>query len=75
MSFKVSFKGFTGHEESDADQSGEPDILEFDTEAERAAFIQGCNMTAEVTDGWVDAHIEVERIEEEPEPNHEALMG
>jgi hypothetical protein len=61
VSFKVSFQGFNGHDDDPAvdDSDNEPTILEFNTEAERSAFIQGCNMTAEVMHGWLEAAVEV----------------
>lgn len=60
MSFKVSFQSFTGHNEMDAD--GAPDVVEFDTEEERKAFLLGVNMTSEALDGWLDGSVEVTSI-------------
>jgi hypothetical protein len=66
MSFKVSFNSGTGHddldEENEDGEHGEPAIYEFKTEAEADAFIQGAQLAAEVTDGWVDAWVEVKRL-------------
>jgi hypothetical protein len=64
VSYKVSFQGFNGveGEESMDDSGDDPLILEFDTKAERSAFIRGCNMTAEVMHGWLEAAIEVKSL-------------
>lgn len=65
MSFKVSFQGFNGSDDPSVNDSDvTPTILEFDTEAERSAFIKGCNMTEQAMDGWVDACVAVEVVEE-----------
>lgn len=68
MTFKVSFNSGTGNddldEENKAGKHGKPHILEFDTYAERAAFLQGVYLTSEVTNGWVDAWVEAKIIDE-----------
>lgn len=60
--FKVSFNSGTGHddldEENEAGEFGSPAIYEFDTEAERQAFLKGVDMSREVMNGWADAWIE-----------------
>ena len=62
--FKASFQGFNGHEgEEPVDNSDGPLILEFDTHAERAAFLQGVNMTSEVMHGWLESAVETKIIE------------
>jgi len=64
--FKVSFNSGTGHddldEENEAGEFGTPSIYEFDTEAERQAFLKGVDLTREVTDGWVDAWVEAQEV-------------
>jgi hypothetical protein len=69
MSFKVSFDSGTGHDDlDDLDRepenarSTEPEIIEFETAEERRAFMLGANKAAEVTNGWVDAWIEVKAV-------------
>jgi hypothetical protein len=70
MRFKVSFKGSNGHEDDPSvdDSDNEPDTYTFDTDAERTAFIQGCRITEQTMSGWVNASVEVERIEAEALP-------
>ena len=67
MAYKVSFNSGTGHDEIDQGAEGEqalaPDIIEFGTDAERKAFLLGVNMATEVTNGWVDAWVEVKRLD------------
>jgi hypothetical protein len=60
MSFKVSFLSTTGHDEDEG--SNEPTIFEFKTEAERAAFMKGVDVTGEVMNGWVDATVYVKKV-------------
>lgn len=64
--FKVSFQSGTGHDDP-SEKVEEPHTLEFDTHAERAAFLQGVSLTSEAMDGWVDAWVETKIIDEEPE--------
>jgi hypothetical protein len=62
--FKVRFRSGTGHDpEEDPDESdGGPEIREFNTEAERRAFIEGIDLAREMMTGWVDAWIETEIV-------------
>ena len=66
MAYKVSFNSGTGHDDVDEENGdgkfGRADVIEFDTEEERRAFILGVNMVAEVTNGWADAWIEVKSV-------------
>ncbi len=61
MSFNVSLKSGTGHGD---DPDDEPTIYEFQTEAERLAFINGVNVAAELTDGWVDGWVEAKAVDQ-----------
>lgn len=56
--FKVQITSGTGHDE----ENDEPEIYEFDTAAEREAFIKGINLASEVMDGWIDAWIVAEHV-------------
>ena len=67
MSFKVRITQGTGHEDMDADfEQGEgfPRFLEFDSEAERRAYIKGVNDAYEAMEGYVDAWISVDPVKE-----------
>ena len=61
--FKVSFQSGTGHDDP-SEKVEEPHTLEFDTYAERAAFLKGVYLTSEAMDGWVDAWVETKIIDE-----------
>lgn len=69
MSFRVSLTSGSGHDDLDLEGDGEPDIHAFDSEVERLAFMAGVRIAASLTDGFVNAWVAVEPVEEEPEPN------
>lgn len=63
MKYRVSFNSGTGHDDIDEDESpGDPTFVEFATEAERAAFLKGVDMTREVMNGWVDAWVDAHEV-------------
>lgn len=63
MSFKARTKLDTGHD-YDPDDGPPPDweVHEFDTEAERDAFVEGVNLANEATHGWTDGWLNVEEV-------------
>lgn len=62
--FKVKVYSGTGHEEIDNEDECPESIYEFDTEAERRAFIKGVSLASGVMDGWRDAYCDAEKIDD-----------
>jgi len=66
MAFKVKVLLETGCGDDDF-EDGSPNghyrTVEFDTEAEARAFILGCDITSEATNGWTDSSVDARLIE------------
>jgi hypothetical protein len=60
VAFKARTKPDTGHEPEPGDDPPAWEVHEFDTEAERDAFIRGINLANEATNGWTEGWLEVE---------------
>lgn len=61
--YKVAVRSGSGHKDLDSENEAEvPEIIEFQTEVERAAFVRGINMAADQLDGWIEGWIETEIV-------------
>ena len=59
--FKVRISSRTGHEDGEpVEDEDSPEVLSFDTEAERAAFLLGVNLANEAGSGWINGYLDVE---------------
>jgi len=66
VSFRVKLSLDTGHPDDEFSPGDSPNggygEYEFDTEAERDAFVRGIEIASEALDGWLDGSLNVEHI-------------
>jgi hypothetical protein len=65
--FRVAVQRGTGHDDLDHEngvgEGAEPDIITFESAAQRAAFIKGVNLAVGALDGWEAGWITAEALD------------